>query len=63
MAANPHDLVPLLLEPPEGPLRPQQLAALEGLGLGLEHSLQDGPLSRQVRRRGAGGGRALARGP
>ena len=38
----------LYLQPPAGPLRARQLAALERLGLGLEHSLQDGPLSQQV---------------
>ncbi|KAL4860156.1 Histone-lysine N-methyltransferase setd3 [Chlorella vulgaris] len=46
--SNPHDLVPLQLEPPEGPLQEQQAAVLEAKGLGLEHSLQDGPLSRQL---------------
>lgn len=42
------------LQPPETPLRQGQLQALERLGLTLEHSLQDGPLSKQV------GGRASA---
>lgn len=40
-------LVPRL-QPPESPLKEQQAAVLEALGLGLEHSLQDGPLSKQV---------------
>lgn len=39
---------PLLPQPPEGPLAARQRAALSALGLDLEHSLQDGPLSRQL---------------
>lgn len=41
--------LPLHLQPPAGPLRARQLSALQGLELGLEHSLRDGPLSKQVR--------------
>jgi hypothetical protein len=37
-----------MMQPPEGPLQEQQAAVLEAQGLGLEHSLQDGPLSRQL---------------
>ncbi|GAB4816642.1 hypothetical protein N2152v2_003688 [Parachlorella kessleri] len=37
---NPHDLVMLKLEPPEGELAAQQQAALDRHGLTLEHNLQ-----------------------
>jgi hypothetical protein len=37
-----------VLQPPDGPLAARQRAALSALGLSLEHSLQDGPLSRQL---------------
>ena len=40
--------VPASVQPPEGPLQQQQAAALELLGLTLEHNLQDGPFSKQV---------------
>lgn len=36
------------LQVPDGPLRAQQEAALAALGISLEHSLQDGPLSMQA---------------
>ena len=39
---------PRALQPPHGPLHGKQAAALQRLGLGLEHNLQDGPLSKQV---------------
>ena len=39
---------------PDGPLRERQAAALAVLGLGLEHSLQDGPLSKQASSAGRG---------
>ncbi|KAL4434286.1 hypothetical protein ABPG75_000727 [Micractinium tetrahymenae] len=48
VAGNPHDVVPLQLEIPDGPLRQQQEAALVALGITVEHSLQDGPLSMQL---------------
>ena len=42
---NPHDLVPLTLEPPEGGLTTQQEAAMKAHGVEMEHSLRDGPLA------------------
>ncbi len=40
--------LPPSLQPPHGPLHDKHAAALQRLGLGLEHNLQDGPLSKQV---------------
>lgn len=53
---------PLHPQPPAGPLKARQLAALEALELGLEHSLQDGPLSKQVRVVVVGGAMAAGMG-
>ncbi|KDD75922.1 hypothetical protein H632_c436p1 [Helicosporidium sp. ATCC 50920] len=42
---NPHDLVPLTLEFPEGPLLARRMELLPRLGLTLEHSLGPGSVS------------------
>ena len=48
LSTNPHDEVALTLQLPEGPLQPRQAAVLAALGLGLDHTLSDGPLARQL---------------
>lgn len=45
---NPHDLVPLQLEPPESGLTAQQEAAMKAHSIGMEHSLRDGPFAVQL---------------
>ena len=46
---NPHDLVPLTLEPPQDDdLTPEKLSLLSSLGIGMEHALRNGPLAAQL---------------
>ncbi len=59
-------VLPCALQIPDGPLRAQQEAALAALGISLEHSLQDGPLSMQAREPSSSHSsrpRALTKGP
>ena len=48
MPAPPTHCSPAWVQPPHGPRHDKQQAALQRLGIGLEHNLQDGPLSKQV---------------
>lgn len=45
---NPHDMVPITIQPPDNAWNPRKQEMLERLGLSLDHNLRNGPLSRYL---------------